>query len=266
MSPSLLRRTHRTLALALLLGACAPAVRPVAHPETPMIQNTESLISALHGRYADRWYRTLSFKQAVIRSEAGSTVGEPAIWIEYAEVPGRLRIDFGNGESGDGVIFEGDSLYVFQADALVRRVAQRNPLVVLGFDMYVQPPERTLQMLREEGFDLAKFHRATWQGEEVYGVGAEPGDERSPQFWVEAERLLFVRLIQPQGADGSQVRDIRFNRYQPLGGGWIAPEVVFLVDGEEVMREDYFDMQSDVPLDPRLFDPEHWKVVRTSAR
>jgi hypothetical protein len=56
--------------------------------------------------------------------------------------------------------------------------------------------------------------------------------------------------------------DSRFDGYAPLAGGWIAPEVGFLVDGEAVMREDCFDAQADLPLDPRLFDPAHWRATR----
>jgi hypothetical protein len=265
-------RSFRALAAAGLLalaGGCAPARGGAADP--PPVSDAPSdartLIHALHHRYADGWYRTLFFRQTVLRRTPGAAESPPPeVWAEYAEIPRRLRIDFDDGASGNGVIFAGDSLYVFRADSLARRAAQRNPLMLLAFDMYVQPPERTLALLREEGFDLERFHRATWEGRPAWVVGAEPGDLRSPQFWLDAERLLFVRLIQPTGPNGERISDIRFHRYEPLGGGWIAPEVVFLLDGEEIMREEYYDIRADLPLDPRLFDPDHWHTVGPRSR
>jgi hypothetical protein len=257
------------LSIGGALGAAVSTAAAVPPPgegglpaADPVIRDGETLIRALHARYAAHWYRSLSFKQTVIRSGAAAD-RPPEIWVEYAEIPGRLRIDFDGGASGNGVLYLGDSLYVFRADTVARRLAQRNPLMLLGFDMYVQPPEHTLEVLRAEGFDLARFHQTEWQGRAAYVVGADPGDLTSPQFWVEAERLLFVRLIQPAGPDRTRTSDIRFNRYEPIAGGWIAPEVVFLLDGEEVMREKYFDMEADVDLDPRLWDPARWGEMRT---
>jgi hypothetical protein len=70
--------------------------------------------------------------------------------------------------------------------------------------------------------------------------------------------LIFLRLIQtgPSGA----VSDIRFNKYQPLAGGWIAPEVVFVRDGKEFMREVYRDWKANNPLiTDDLFSTPTWQ-------
>ena len=58
-----------------------------------------------------------------------------------------------------------------------------NLLLVLGFDVYKQPPETTLKIVQAEKIDIAKFHEETWDGRPVYVVGAEKGDLNSPQFW-----------------------------------------------------------------------------------
>jgi hypothetical protein len=73
------------------------------------------------------------------------------------------------------------------------------------------------------------------------------------------DRLLFVRLLQPAGQDTSRTSDIRFNKYAKYGGGWVAPEVDFLVDGKRTLLELYADVQVDVPLDQKRFDPAGWK-------
>ena len=35
----------------------------------------------------------------------------------------------------------------------------------------------------------------TWQGKPVWVVGAPEGDNTTPQFWIEKERLLLVRTV-----------------------------------------------------------------------
>ena len=227
-------------------------------PGAVRIEDVPSLIRAMHARYAGRWYRTLSFKQTVTRTNPDGSARPPEIWAEYALLPGRLRIDFGDAYTGDGVLYAADRRYVFREGALVAAPTRRSHLLLVGFDVYAQPPERTLALLEEEGFDLSRLRLDTWQGRPAYVAGAEAGDLRSPQFWVDQERLVFVRLVEPSPDDVSKTSDIRFNAYQPAGSGWIAPEVVFLLDGEEVMREDYFDVQVDVELAPGLFDPARW--------
>jgi len=49
-----------------------------------------------------------------------------------------------------------------------------------------------------------------------------------------------------------------------LGGGWMSPEVVFLVDNKVVTIEEYSDLHANVSLPDKLFDPQsfatvHWK-------
>lgn len=247
--------THETMrklaALAALLTLCAA---PPAAAQEEAVTDAESLIRRMHARYDGRWYRTLSFTQQVIRP------GRPdETWDEWGALPGRLRIEQGGGR---GALFANDSTYVFAGDSLVRRIGHRNDLMTLGFDLYAQPPERSLRVLREDGFDLTRFRTDTWQGRPAYVVGAaSAADSTSKQFWVDAERLVFVRLLDPIPNQPGKAQDIRFNRYEPAGGGWIAPEVEILVDGRVVFKEVYANVRVDVPLDPSLFDPERWRTA-----
>jgi len=93
-------------------------------------------------------------------------------------------------------------------------------------------------------------------------VGGAPGDLRSPQYWVDQERLLFVRLIQPDPANPAQAFDARFEQYRPLGGGWIAPRVEAYTGGRRTLLEEYEDVRADVALDPALFDARRWTDAR----
>lgn len=226
--------------------------------EEPQIADGPSLIRAMHARYGGRPIRTLRFRQTVTWTDPDGSTRPPEVWTEYALIPGRLRIDFGEAYTGDGVLYAEGRRWVFQGGDVVAAPPRRSHLLLLGFDVYAQPPEDTLRLLEEGGFDLSRLRLDEWQGRPVYVVGAPEQDLRSPQFWVDRERLLFVRLVEPSPEDPSRTSEVRFNAYRQVGSGWVAPEVVFLLDGEEVMREDFFDVEVDVDLAPGLFDPARW--------
>src|SRR5205807_992838 len=86
------------------------------------------------------------------------------------------------------------------------------------------------------GFDLATVHEETWDGRPAYVIGARAGDVRTRQFWVDKERLLFVRLLEPGQRDTTRTSDTRFNEYRPVGAAWVSAEVAFLVDGRQRPR------------------------------
>ncbi|HEX8359836.1 MAG TPA: hypothetical protein VF613_07010 [Longimicrobium sp.] len=249
MKPSSFLRTAALLALA----ACATAPRGSSAPTSG-----DEVIRAMHGRYAGRWYRTIAFTQKTTFSPPGRPE-RVETWEEYGSIPGLLRIETGPGR---GVIFSGDSTFSIAGDTVARRTKGRNELMTLGFDVYAQPPEATAQQLRENGFATDRFRTDTWQGRPVYVVGAGPGDQRTKQFWVDAERLVFVRMLEPVPNDSVRVQDLRFNNYQRAGGGWVAPEVEIVVDGKRVFHEAYSNIRVDIPLDSSLWIPGRWREAR----
>jgi len=242
-------RSLAPLALALMLGA------PAAAQIDPRITSAETLIGAMHDRYADRWYSTLSFVQTTTQVQAGDSVTVEE-WREWAVIPGRLRIEMGPPEDSLTVIYARDSTFVRSRGRVVRRMDDWNVLMIVGFDVYRQPVERTLQQLRRAGIDLSRFHVDSLDGVPVYVVGAQPGDSTSMQFAIEAERLLFMRLVDPIPDRPGRVQHVWFRRYEPLGEGWIAPEVEVLVDGRRVFHEVYANIRIGEALDEALFDPD----------
>jgi hypothetical protein len=242
-------RTFRTLTLlgALGLAGCATAAQG-----GPSITSAESLVQAMHDRYAGSWYQTLSFTQATTRTFPNDST-HTEVWREWAAIPGRLRIEMGEPAEGRVSIYARDSAYSLQHGRVVRRTGRMNPLMTVGFDVYRQPPERTLDQLRRQGFDLSRFHADTLEGTPVYVVGAERGDTASRQVAIEAERLLFVRLLDPTPNQPGVMRHVWFRRYEPLQGGWIAPEVEVLVGGRCVFHEVYSDIRANDALDAGMF-------------
>ncbi|NJD11946.1 MAG: hypothetical protein FIB01_16385 [Gemmatimonadetes bacterium] len=213
----------------------------------------------MHDRYAATWYETLRFRQKVLRTQPDGSPAPEQVWLEHMRVPGALRIDMAADYNGNAVLYAGDSTYVLRSGQIARRAKGGNILLVLGFDLYRQPVAQTLERLQAEGIDLTVMHAATWQGRSAYVIGAPPGDSTRAQFWVDAERLVFVRLIQPAG---QALSETRFDEYRPLAGGWISPLVVFRRDGREIQREVYYDIEANPVLPEGLLDPARWHEVR----
>ena len=241
-----------------LLAAILLANFPL--PLHAKISNTNDLIAAMQKRYGNSWYKTATFVQETTNVQPdGSSKVET--WYEAMSVPGNLRIDFTPVSAGNGVLFTGGKIFIFKDGKVETTRDFDHPLLILGFDIYRLTASEVTAKLQALKFDLSQFREDTWQGRPVYVVGAKAGDLHSPQFWIDQENLYFVRMIRPAGKDGTQTQETQFNKYQKLGGGWIAPEVVFMVDGKVLTTEKYSDMRADVKLDPKLFDPQSWTTV-----
>jgi outer membrane lipoprotein-sorting protein len=217
----------------------------------------------MHDRYTNSWYKTLTFTQKSTTYNPDGT-SKVETWYEALALPGKLRIDIGTPSNGDGYLLVNGTVTVFKGgkESGVRPLV--NMLLVLGFDVYGQAPETTASVITAEGYDLKKIHEDTWEGQPVYVVGAEKGDLKSKQFWVEKKRFLFVRLFQPTQADPKKFQDIRFEDYRELPGGWVAARVEVYVDDRKVFSEEYSDIQRNANLDPGTFDPKqfnstHWE-------
>jgi hypothetical protein len=216
----------------------------------------EDVLRAMHDRYAGSWPTNVTFVQTSSWIQNDSIVRQET-WYEAIE-PGKLRIDIAPLENGIAILFRSDSVYQFRNDSLVGSSYQPHPLMVLSRDVYDLPVDATAGKLRQLGFDLSKVREDTWQGRPSWVVGAAAGDSTSAQFWVDRERLVFTRLIQPSQQDPTVTEETQFNQYVPLGKGWIETEVVFLANGKRVFHERYADMRENVTFDDALFDPERF--------
>jgi hypothetical protein len=224
------------------------------------IKSGDELIAAMHKKYSSKWYKTLTFVQKTITHKPDGTTSSET-WYEALSAPGKLRIDIDPLDKHEGILFADGKLYSFRDGKLAGSRAFVHPLLVLGFDAYVQPPETTIAQLKGLGLDLSVFHEDTWQGQPAYVVGAKQGDVTTPQFWVTKKDLLFVRLIQLGGRDKKSVQETQFNKYVKAKGGWVAAEVLFYNDGKLVTSEEYSEIRAGMPLDANLWNPESWMTV-----
>jgi len=227
-----------------------------------LLQTTpRGVMDAMRSRYDGKWYRTLTFVQHNTAYHPDGTV-EHSVWREWLMAPGKLRIEFQPADSGNGMLFAADSQFTFAKDSMTVARAFVHPLLVLGFDVYAQPVDRTIALLTQRRIDMSVLSETTWEGRPVWVIGAKAGDLHSRQFWVDKERMVFVRLLGPAGQDTSKTSDTRFNKYAPLAGGWVSAEVEFLVDGQRQFLEEYVDIQANVPMAAALWDARQWKATR----
>lgn len=224
------------------------------------IKNGEDLISAMHKKYDGKWYKTLTFVQKTIHyKDDGTSTSE--MWTEAMSVPGKLRIDFLESKTGDGILFTDGQIYSWREGKPVAGRPFVHPLLILGFDIYNQPVAKTIEQTRDMGIDLSVIREEKWMGRKVYVLGAKIGDLKTPQVWVDKKDLYFVRLFQLGGRDKKVVQETQFNKYVRSGGGWVAAEVQFLSDGKRTTTEEYREIRSDLTLESSLWDPEKWATV-----
>jgi outer membrane lipoprotein-sorting protein len=231
--------------------------------EAGEIRSGEALLGAMHDRYKASWYDTVVFTQKSTTYKPDGT-SSAETWYEAAMLPGKLRVDIGPPSSGNGAILADGTVTIFQNGKPAGTRPLVNMLLVLGFDVYRQSSEATITTVKGEGYDLTKVHEDSWEGQPVYVIGADKGDLKSKQFWVEKNRLLFVRLIEPAQADPQKTEETRFEDYRQVSPGWIAARVELRIDDKKVFEEEYSDIQVNAKLDPAVFDPkqftsQHWE-------
>jgi outer membrane lipoprotein-sorting protein len=223
------------------------------------IKTTDDLVQAMQKKYDKSWYKTATFVQKTTNFDKDGNK-KVETWYEALSVPGSLRIDFTPIKDGNGILFTNGMIYSFQNGKMENSRPFVHPLMILGFDIYKLPMANVMDVLKGLKFDLSILREDTWQGRPVYVVGAKQGDLHSPQFWIDRKQLYFMRMLRP-ARDGAQTQETQFNKYQRLGGGWMAPEVIFMVDGKTVTTEEYSEMRANVSLDSKLFDPQYWTTV-----
>jgi hypothetical protein len=262
-------RPLRSLALCCLAAAgCAPnATLTRAGGRTPA-SGTE-VLERMRAAYADRWYPSLTFVQSTRLHRPDGRVVEQTWYESVRHTPERgaqLRIDVGDLAAGNGMLATADSTWVVRGGAVANVRAKGNEFLPLIEGVYLQPVERTARELLPTRVDLAKVRAGTWRDRDVWVVGAaSAADSVAPQFWVDAERLVVVRMLL-QESPAAPVMDVHIDGYVPAGRGWLGTDVKIHVGGRLVQEERYTDWAPGARLDDALFDPSRWLAAPHWAR
>ncbi|HEX2901796.1 MAG TPA: hypothetical protein VHS96_18940, partial [Bacteroidia bacterium] len=159
------------------------------------LKDGRALIAAMHATAARASLREYTFVQETIRFDSLGQPMAPSIWYESLQYPDPFRIDVGNPADGRAVIYRNDSSYYFRDGKLARATADPMEFLFLEGALKCYPLEAVIEKVGKMGYDLGKFHVAEFNGKAMYVLGAEKGDLKSKQVWVEQQRLIPVRRI-----------------------------------------------------------------------
>ena len=213
------------------------------------INNASDVIKKMKSHYSNEWYSNFTFKQKTSFYSKGALQKEET-WYEAGIIGRGLVIKIGSKNKGNGYMFKNDSMYVFREGALVNKSPIIHDILELGFNVYGQDAQNTIDKLTSSGIDFSHFKET----DAYYKIG----NPAIKQAWIEKKRLLFSKIISIE--NGAKNR-IEFNKYQKLAKGWIAPEVLFYTNGVLTLKEEYFDVETPKKLPKKLFKIDDFKSI-----
>jgi len=230
----------------------------------------EEVLQRMHDAYAGKWYRTLTFVQKTTRYTNDGKPPTISTWFESLEHAGpgqtRLRIDVGDPSVGTGMLYTADSTTRIRQGQVTSAQAGGNEFLPMIEGVYMQPVSQTVAELKDTGIDMQKVRKGEWRSRPVWIVGTtSPADTSSPQFWIDVERNVVVRMIIVPAPQAGPM-DIHLDGYVPLAGGWLATKVAMHSDGKPVQTEEYSEWKANVDLPKSLFDPTAWTTTSHWAK
>jgi outer membrane lipoprotein-sorting protein len=240
-------------------GSTAKPASPAKLARYP--QSGLEVIGWMRRAHPSRALRTLSFDVSTVVERGGREVERQA--KAYAALPGRLRIDQLPASRQAGWVRNRQRLAVFDRG---RRVSTSNRVdlgTLLAYDVFAQSIDTTIMWLDSANIRFALLRRDFLYGRAVWVVGAPRGDEKSPQFWVDAERWRVVRVIQ-RDLRGRTV-DVRYTEYTELLDIPVPTRIVTYVDGALLEQQQLGNFATNPPVPPRAFDLARWRRVTAAG-
>lgn len=213
------------------------------------------LIREMHNRHSANWYKSFCFSQKVFNYKNDSLISKD-VWHEAYKSPGNLIIKFSDWNSGNGMIFSDDSLYFMVNGDVAKKSYRLHDLIVLGLDVNNQLPEVTISQAEKLGYDLTKISKTNINGNSAWVVG----DTSKLCFWVDAERLLFVKM---RRVSANSFREVEFARYDQIDGMPVATIIKFYNQpGKVEMLEEYFNVRLNCVVSDSIFNPFYFNKAR----
>lgn len=213
---------------------------------------SRDILKKMHVRYAGKWYKTFSFNQTT-EVYNNDSLKRTETWYENVKFPNDFRIDFGNPDSGNAVIFKNDSSYFFRNGKSAGVRKDENDLTFLLGGMYFYSFDEVITKMKSLGYNLDKFHEDIWKGKDVYVIGAGKGEDSVNQLWIDKENFNLLRMLK---FDTKQREEGLFENHVKLGGGYSESLVYFYINDTLVQVEKYHDMKVNVDMDNSIFNPE----------
>lgn len=202
-----------------------------------------------------------TFSQKTIRYRNDGQV-DTSIWYEAIQYPDKFRIDFGDPAEGNAVIYRNDSAFIFRNHELQTSRLEPMPLLFLEGGMEFLPFDEVMPRLFELGLDTAEFRKTNWEGAEYYVIGAKEGDMEARQVWVDVEKLIPIRRLDPHPS--GQVIELVYKDFKNFNGSMIETRVDIFIKGKLIQEEYYLDIDPDPKIPSGFFNLEnfgkvHWR-------
>jgi hypothetical protein len=249
-------RARRAVVLGSLapLVACALFSPPVSSPARGPIhpRNGLEVIGAIKRAHPSRELRTLAF---TVRATEHRTAGERVVVSRaYARLPGKHRVTRLPTSLQSATVRDRQWLSVFERGERVASVRRWDLATLLAYDIFGQSIDTTIMWLDSARIRYAIARPGYFEGQDVWVVGAEDGDDTTPQFWVDAVRWRLVRVIQRDPRAPNDILDIRFTDFQEFLDVPLPTRVVVHRDGRLVETQEISQVTVNPRLSARTFD------------
>lgn len=218
------------------------------------IVSGEDLIRLIYNKYSKTWYPHITFKQEMYRYR-NDTLFTTEVWQEAYSAPSKLHIRYQDFDTGRGWLIVNDTLYSFNHKKLIGKNPRKHPLLLLGFDIYIVPPEDVIPRINALDIDITKLSTVTKNGRLLFQVG----DPEKQCFWVDKNSLLFYGTIR---ITESGSKEYIFDGYRMIYDKPVATEIQSFENGHLVLFEKYYDIRLPSSLPAEFFDPANFETTR----
>jgi hypothetical protein len=202
--------------------------------------NGISILEQIHQKYYQAPCKSYTFSQKNTHYRNDSVIRESE-WHEAIKFPDQFRIDFGNKEDGNYVIFKNDSGFNYKKHKFIKSRSDSNTLLLILGGMFYRPFEDVVKRLQSQNYDLNRISIQKWNGGEVYVIGAKEGDLNINQIWIDKKTLRVKRIIEKLSANNTM--DMRFEAHQDWCKGYIETKVSFRRNGKLEQVEEYYNIK-----------------------
>ena len=224
------------------------------------VNSSVELLREMNKKYRGKWFDQFTFVQETIKYDSAGNETEKSIWYEAIDYPKKFRIDFGPLNAGNAVIFDKDSVWVFKENKFTRKAYAPREFLLMKGGLYHLTVDETINQLESYGYNCQLFRKDVFNNKPVYVLGAEKGDLKSKQFWIDAEHFYLHRRI---STSKNKTLDVVYSEHIFSDGGWVEQVVEFWSNGVYVQKEFYKSIDTKPELDDAVFDHKmygktHW--------
>jgi outer membrane lipoprotein-sorting protein len=216
-------------------------------------ENGKDLVDFMYQKYRQGPCKAYTFSQKNTHYRNDSVIGHSE-WHEFIEFPDKFRINFGDPEEGNFVIFKNDSSYSYKKNELKKTNYNSNNLLLLLGGMYYREVPDVVARLEKEGYNTKLISTQKWNKQNIQVIGALEGDTISNQIWVTKKNWRVVRIIE-QMDDGSYM-DMTFDDFQKNCNGYTETKVTFKRNGKIEQVEEYHDIKPVDSFSSDVFNPK----------